>query len=90
MCERHFDESQILTHWEHIINGAVEKIEREKPKIKANAIPYLNLPDTQDVAQSASQKRTHKEPKKRKQNLNNLSYNGEKVIKSLPHLYAER
>lgn len=81
MCERHFDKTQILTHWEHIIKGEVFQIEREKPKIKANAIPYLNLPDTEAVAQSASQKRTHKEPKKRKQNLTNLNHNDEKVSK---------
>lgn len=80
MCERHFDKTQILTHWEHIIKGEVHQIEREKPKIQANAIPYLHLPGTADVAQSSapSQKRTHKEPKKRKQNLNN-SNQSEKV-----------
>lgn len=71
VCERHFDRDQILTHWEHLINGEVAVLEREKPKIKANAIPHLNLPDTEDVAQITAQKRTHKEPKKRKQNLTN-------------------
>lgn len=78
MCERHFDKTQILTHWEHIIKGEVHQIEREKPKIKADAIPYLNLPVSYDASQSVSQKRTHKEPKKRKQNLSNSNQN-EKV-----------
>lgn len=69
VCERHFDRSQILTHWEHIIKGEIHQIEREKPKIKADAIPYLNLPDTEDAPHNTQQKRPHKEPKKRKQNL---------------------
>lgn len=75
VCERHFDRSQILTHWEHIIEGKVHQLEREKPKIKGNAIPYLNLPETDDVTLSSPQKRAHKEPKKRKQNLTNLNHN---------------
>lgn len=74
VCERHFDRSQILTHWEHIIKGEVHQIEREKPKIRADAIPYLNLPDTEDAAHA--QKRPHKEPKKRKQNLSNANHRG--------------
>lgn len=72
VCERHFDRTQILTHWEHIIKGVIHQIEREKPKIKADAIPYLNLPDTEDAVHP--QKRTHKEPKKRKQNLTNANH----------------
>lgn len=82
MCERHFDRSQILTHWEHIINGVVHQLEREKPKIKGDAIPYLNLPETEAVVLSTPQKRAHKEPKKRKQNLTNLNQNV-KVNKNL-------
>lgn len=77
MCERHFDQSQILTYWEHTINGQVHQIQREKPKIKADAIPYLHLPGTADVPRVAatepSPKRAQKEPKKRKQNLSNLN-----------------
>lgn len=78
VCERHFDRSQILTHWEHIIDGKLCQLEREKPKIRANAIPYLNLPETEDLAQIVNKKRGPKEARKRKQNLN-TSDNSEKV-----------
>lgn len=69
MCERHFDRTQILTHWEHIIDGKVCQLEREKPKIKFDAVPYLNLPET-DCLTTAAKKRAAKlrpEQKKRKQ-----------------------
>lgn len=79
VCERHFDGNQILTHWEHIINGEVHQIEREKPKIKADAIPYLNLPNTEDAV--LPQKRSHKEPKKRKQNLTNVNHKDKVKLK---------
>ena len=74
VCERHFDREQILTHWNHIIKGEIHQIEREKPKIKSDAVPYLNLPETEDAVQTSPQKRTQKEPKKRKQNLTNLNH----------------
>lgn len=81
VCERHFDRNQILTHWEHIIDGKVCQLEREKPKIKSDAVPFLNLPDMFYLA-SAGKKRgakTKPEPKKRKQNLHNISDKNEKV-----------
>lgn len=45
ICERHFLVADIQTTWDHIINGKVHQIERGKPKLKANAIPILNLSD---------------------------------------------
>lgn len=87
VCERHFDRSQILTHWEHIIDGKICQLEREKPKIRANAIPYLNLPETDDLAQIVNKKRGPREGKKRKQNLNS-SENHEKVEHILKYLFG--
>lgn len=72
MCERHFDKNQILTHWDHIIDGKLCQLEREKPKIKSDAVPYLNLPETENVTATTNKKRGSKhkpEQKKRKQNL---------------------
>lgn len=51
ICERHFTKDQILTHWDHVIDGKVVKLEREKPRLKENAIPQLNM-------ESRSAKRT--------------------------------
>lgn len=71
VCERHFDETQILTHWEHIINGKVCQLKREKPKIKSNAVPYLNLPDTDSSATTTRKRETKVKPEPRKRKLNN-------------------
>lgn len=83
VCERHFDRTQILTHWEHIIEGKVCQLEREKPKIRPSAVPYLNLPGT-DYLLTATRKRGAKlkpEPRKRKQNHANTG-NNDKVAAS--------
>lgn len=45
VCERHFTKDQIVTHWDHIIDGAVVQLQRDKPKLKATAIPTENLPE---------------------------------------------
>lgn len=73
MCERHFEKNQILTHWDHIIDGKLCQLEREKPKIKFDAVPHLNLPETESVLVSTIKKRGPKpkaEQRKRKQTLN--------------------
>jgi hypothetical protein len=49
VCERHFLKEDIITSWEHVINGVVTTLEREKPMLKSNAIPQLNLPDDTQV-----------------------------------------
>lgn len=43
ICERHFEPEQILTNWEHIIDGKVVSLKREKPKLKSDAVPLRNL-----------------------------------------------
>lgn len=45
VCERHFEKDQILTHWDHIIDGVVVQLQRDKPKLMPTAIPTLNLPE---------------------------------------------
>lgn len=72
VCERHFDRSQILTHWTHIIDGQICQLEREKPKIRPNAVPHLNLPETDEQSQIVNNKREPRNGKKRKQSLNSL------------------
>lgn len=46
ICNRHFDPSDVLTHWDHTINGKVVKMERDKVMLKPNAVPSLNLSET--------------------------------------------
>lgn len=45
VCERHFEKDQILTHWDHKIGGNIVQLQRDKPKLKPDAIPTLNLPE---------------------------------------------
>ena len=49
VCERHFHKDDIITSWEHTINGVVTTLERMKPMLKANAIPLLNFPAANDI-----------------------------------------
>lgn len=44
VCERHFQKHQIITHWNHVIDGKLCQLKRDKPKIQQDAIPLLNLP----------------------------------------------
>lgn len=91
VCERHFDKTQILTHWEHIIDGEVSQLKREKPRIKSNAVPYLNLPETETIAMTTSRKRGAKlkpNPRERKQNFTNSEHN-EKVRKVFTKYYLK-
>ncbi|XP_037028124.1 uncharacterized protein LOC119068584 [Bradysia coprophila] len=44
ICERHFRPSDIYKTFDHIINGVLHQIDRGKPKLGPNAVPYLNLP----------------------------------------------
>lgn len=45
VCERHFRDDEILTHWSHLIGGKIFQLKRDKPKLKSTAIPSLNLPE---------------------------------------------
>lgn len=82
VCERHFDRSQILTHWDHVIEGKLYQLEREKPKIKPSAVPYLNLPDQQtDLIQSAAKRRTGHATEIKKRKV--LKIHSENLLKML-------
>lgn len=43
VCERHFQPGDIQTTWDHIINGKLVQLERNKPMLMPNAVPTLNL-----------------------------------------------
>ena len=45
VCERHFNEGDIIEHWEVNINGQIHLTQRDKPKLRENAVPCNNLPD---------------------------------------------
>lgn len=49
VCERHFNESDIVQFWESTINGQVHLTPRDKPKLRENAIPCKNLPTAEDA-----------------------------------------
>lgn len=66
ICDRHFTKDQILTHWDHIIDGKCVQLEREKPKLKFGAIPELNLV-VQDLNNGRRPRRTSTKKRKRKE-----------------------
>lgn len=43
ICERHFEESDVIQFWESNINGQVHLTPRDKPKLRDSAIPTKNL-----------------------------------------------
>lgn len=49
VCERHFQKNDILTTWDHNINGFLHKLERGKAKLKPNSVPCLNLDDKSNM-----------------------------------------
>lgn len=49
VCERHFLKHDILTTWDHNINGVLHKLERGKAKLKPNSVPCLNLDDKSNM-----------------------------------------
>lgn len=44
VCERHFNEEDIIQYWEANIKGQIHLTPRDKPKLRENAIPCKNLP----------------------------------------------
>ena len=48
VCERHFRKSDIITTWDHVINGVLHQLPRGKPRLNPTAIPELNLPVIDD------------------------------------------
>lgn len=48
VCERHFEEADIIQFWEANINGKVHLTPRDKPKLREDAIPSKNLPKRED------------------------------------------
>lgn len=48
VCERHFDEADIVQFWESTINGQVHLTKRDKPKLRENAVPSKNLPSADE------------------------------------------
>lgn len=49
VCERHFDEADIVQFWESTINGQVHLTPRDKPKLRENAVPCKNLPTADEI-----------------------------------------
>jgi hypothetical protein len=43
VCERHFNENDIIEFWESRINGQIHRTPRDKPKLRESAIPVKNL-----------------------------------------------
>lgn len=48
VCERHFEDADIIKFWEANINGHVHVTPRDKPKLRENACPCKNLPSKGD------------------------------------------
>lgn len=64
VCERHFQETDIIQFWEANINGQMHLTPRDKPKLRENAVPSLNLPSKDDFPEPPEEemlkKRNHK------------------------------
>lgn len=73
VCERHFDKTQILTHWNHLINGQVYQLEREKPKIEPSAIPCLNLSEYSAAAVETNTRRKPRRTNNKKRKSQNVA-----------------
>lgn len=50
VCERHFNVEDIQKTWDHIINGELHQLLRDKPKLKENAVPSLNLNNSPEIS----------------------------------------
>lgn len=48
VCERHFRKEDIITTFDHVINGQLLQMERGRPKLKRTAVPCLHLPTEDD------------------------------------------
>lgn len=81
VCERHFTTDQIITHWEHVIDGKLCQLEREKPKIKVDAIPTQYL-QQKTAYTTVNQKSNATSPTKRKSNEKMPKNSGEMVSAS--------
>jgi THAP domain len=57
VCERHFDEKDIIQYWQANINGQIHLTPRDKPKLRENAIPTLNLPSKEQFESKDGLKR---------------------------------
>lgn len=49
VCERHFHKEDIITTYDHIIEGQMFQMERGRARLKTNAIPCLNLPTDDEL-----------------------------------------
>lgn len=69
VCERHFQENDIIQFWEANINGQMHLTPRDKPKLRENAVPCLNLPSKDDFPATPEEEML----KKRNQKIEILS-----------------
>lgn len=76
VCERHFKKNDILTTWDHNINGVLHKLERGKAKLKPNSVPCMNLDDKSNMISPTmprnSRNNVRQEIRKRTPDLINL------------------
>lgn len=79
ICERHFKENDISTTWEHIINGELHKIDRDKPKLNPKAVPSYNLPDPSLTNEEEKPRKTRKRTKTQQQHNNENHAKKQKV-----------
>lgn len=59
VCERHFLETDIIQYWEANINGQIHLTPRDKPKLRENAVPSLNLPSLEQFQPNTEIKKRH-------------------------------
>lgn len=59
VCERHFSKDDIMTTFDHVINGELMQMERGRPRLKPHVVPSLNLDiDPTTLAKMQANKRS--------------------------------
>lgn len=43
VCERHFQEDELVLYWENTVRGKLVRTQRDKPTLKGNVVPSVNL-----------------------------------------------
>lgn len=71
VCEKHFDASDVVRTDEHIVNGVVVSLQRERPRLRTNAVPRIfdGLPAYLTKPKPRSRPATQRQPAKRRREL---------------------
>lgn len=84
VCQRHFNEDDIIQFWEVNINGKTHLTPRDKPKLRENAVPCKNIPNINEVDSEVPTKKTAKVQILSQKIIAPAKRKSEKIEESLP------